>query len=310
MPSYDWRLFQRRDLRNRFPDSATGYPQWADLVDTVEQFPPVPFDWMCRQALDAFMTALAPVTAAVLAKRKKDCRLFVSHRRGSPDEEHAQQIAWHATQHGYEYWLDVDDPVLVRVNGQPIASPAKDVLIAAIIEIALLNCSHLLAVITQQSAGSRWIPYEFGRAKLQLVLSDNSSIWLDNNTSAAGSGAVEHHGLGSVRVGMDVWHCLLPSGAGTIRLGIPPRREEFLIIPIVVSEIGTSHHRRRGYRQVGITFEDYVIGTTGRTPRDPRRPWGGLILATEHHRILLRLEQFRIPDILIGNAWVAGLHLL
>ena len=132
------------------------------------------------------MTALAP--GSPLLPRQKDCCVFVSHRSDPLDQNYAEQIAWHATQHGYEYWLDVHDPNLTYLNGSTIPSPAKEILIAAAIEMALLNCSHLLAVITQNSFGSQWIPYEFGRAKLRLVVSGNSSIWLDNGIKAADCG--------------------------------------------------------------------------------------------------------------------------
>jgi len=95
---------------------------------------------------------------------RRECRLFVSHRQA--DVGIADRIAYLATQRGYGYWLDVDDPALNYVNGNAsIPSPVKDILIAAIIEMGLLNSSHCIAAMTPDSAGSKWIPYEFGRAK-------------------------------------------------------------------------------------------------------------------------------------------------
>jgi hypothetical protein len=117
-----------------------------------------------------------------------ECNVFVSHRARKPEEHWAEQIAWHATQHGYGYWLDVRDPTLTALNGSNIPSPAREILIAAAIEMALLNCSHVIAVITADSAGSQWIPYEFGRAKVRLMVSRQCSIWLDNGMTQADCG--------------------------------------------------------------------------------------------------------------------------
>ena len=189
MPNYDWRSFQGRPLQDRFPDNLVGSRQWVDLVDDVLQ-DPAPDAEACRRALDAFMTALAP--GSPLLPPQKDCCVFVSHRSDPVDQNHAEQIAWHATEHGYEYWLDVHNPNLTYLNGSTIPTPAKEILIAAVIEMALLNCSHLLAVITQKSFGSKWIPYEFGRAKLRLLVSGNSSVWLDNGIKAADCGEYVH----------------------------------------------------------------------------------------------------------------------
>src|SRR5262249_36624209 len=38
-----------------------------------------------------------------------------------------------------------------------------NVLQAAIIEMALINCTHVVALMTQRTAGSQWVPYEYGR---------------------------------------------------------------------------------------------------------------------------------------------------
>jgi hypothetical protein len=99
----------------------------------------------------------------VLRVYKPEGRVFVSDRR--VDVGIAERIAKLATYSGYGYWLDVHDPRLIYATGAAIPSPIKDVLIAAIIEMGLLNASHLIAAMTRNSAGYKWIPYEFGRAK-------------------------------------------------------------------------------------------------------------------------------------------------
>lgn len=50
-------------------------------------------------------------------------------------------------------------------------SHAGRVGIAAIIEMALLNCTAVVAVHSILSAASKWIPYEFGRVKTHAPLS-------------------------------------------------------------------------------------------------------------------------------------------
>jgi hypothetical protein len=75
-------------------------------------------------------------------------RVFVSHRM--VDAAYAERIAWLASQKaGLEYWLDVHDPVL-RLAGTALPSghPVYAITIAAIIEMALLNCTHVIAAHT------------------------------------------------------------------------------------------------------------------------------------------------------------------
>jgi hypothetical protein len=52
------------------------------------------------------------------------------------DVNNALHIAWVATQCGCDYWLDVHDPRLIAANRAPLLSPAQEIVIAAIIEIA------------------------------------------------------------------------------------------------------------------------------------------------------------------------------
>jgi hypothetical protein len=99
----------------------------------------------------------------------------VSHRRD--DIAFAERIAYIAAQHGFMYWLDVHDPLLASLTGAPLPSPAQEVLIAAIIEIALLNSTHIISVHTENSDGSRWMPYEVGRAKQRRVFWSRTCGW-------------------------------------------------------------------------------------------------------------------------------------
>jgi hypothetical protein len=119
------------------------------------------------------------------------CCLFVSHRRS--DVNDALHIASRATQAGYECWLDILDPTLIKLNGAVIPTPAKDILLAATIEIGLLNSTHVIAMHTQHSIGpqitlSKWIPYELGRAKARQIRSEQAACWFDQKTKPADCG--------------------------------------------------------------------------------------------------------------------------
>jgi hypothetical protein len=94
------------------------------------------------------------------------------------DVDYARRIAHLATQQQYGYWLDVEDPLLQHANGSAVPSPAKEILIASIIEMALLNSSHVIAAMTGNTSGSKWVPYELGRAKQRMVFSRRSATWV------------------------------------------------------------------------------------------------------------------------------------
>lgn len=91
------------------------------------------------------------------------CTLFVSHQ--SSDKEFAERAAYIATTEGFDYWLDIHDPWIAAVSGIAIPQPYKAIVVAAIVEIALANTTHILALHTANSVASRWVPYEFGAAK-------------------------------------------------------------------------------------------------------------------------------------------------
>ena len=90
-------------------------------------------------------------------------RLFISHRQA--DATQALQIASIAHALNFEFWLDVLDPTLANSTATPLDDERKGLLTAIYIEMALLNCTHLIAVMTANTSGSMWVPYEFGRVK-------------------------------------------------------------------------------------------------------------------------------------------------
>jgi hypothetical protein len=95
--------------------------------------------------------------------------VFVSHKQENRDD--ALRIAWLANQSGHYFWLDILDPTLRGTPLNPIQT-------ACVIEMALLNCTHVIALITPKSIPSRWIPYEYGRVKEPTPYALNAACWL------------------------------------------------------------------------------------------------------------------------------------
>lgn len=122
--------------------------------------------------------------------QKPQCpRVFISHRQ--TDIPHAKQIALEASQLKFDYWLDVIDlPVSKTAQVQRIELSLRrslnlfevNVLQAAIIEMALLNCTHVIAVMTKDTAGSQWVPYEYGRVDRHNGGLNAATAWCDTTT--------------------------------------------------------------------------------------------------------------------------------
>ena len=80
-------------------------------------------------------------------------RGFVSHRMA--DVPYAERIAWLASRKaGLEYSLDVHDPVLRLASA--VLPPGHPVY--AITEMALLNCTHVIAAHTPPPPNRSWRP--------------------------------------------------------------------------------------------------------------------------------------------------------
>ena len=142
------------ELANRFPRGADGVATWQNTAMRMPTIIPE-FDPPSQQT--------------------QVPRVFVSYK--SQDRDYALRLAYLCDQQGFEYWLDVEDPVLTGVSRTP-SSQQKAVLIATIIEIALLNSTHVIATMTKLTEQSTWVPYEFGRVKDQTVVADESCSWV------------------------------------------------------------------------------------------------------------------------------------
>lgn len=177
MASFTW--VGTEDLKQRYAmvaDDMAGLSQWHSFLEVIfspEEDP--------RDALADFIEQLRVLPCRDPTKP----RVFVSHRMA--DIDYGERIAWLASRKaGLDYWLDAHDPILVHnTNAIPKTHPLYPFIIAGIIEMALLNCSHVIAAHTPPRDAdckskwipSQWIPYEFGRAKSRKVFSTRAAGW-------------------------------------------------------------------------------------------------------------------------------------
>ena len=163
--------------RYREVEPVLGRKQWQELIfRLIDGIGEMEGDAPSQSltAIDEFLQATSSVRTHPPPKR-----LFISHRQ--KDVKLAERVACIAQEHGYAYWLDVHDPTLSALTGGSavrLPAPALAVLIAAIIEMALLNCTHVIALRSVNAKGSDWIPYEFGRVKTRSLWSLQASNWI------------------------------------------------------------------------------------------------------------------------------------
>jgi hypothetical protein len=182
MANYDWRDYSDRDWAFRFPEGVRGATEWR------------------QQRSETRVDLKALSTRLVEARQEAPPRisvpsLFVSHRQA--DAAQATRLAYLACQEGFDYWLDVLDPSLQGSGVQgTTATEQAAAATAAVIEMALLNSSHVVAIITQNTRGSQWVPYEYGRVKDPSATSVQAACWLDQ--SSRNSGLPEYLYLGAI----------------------------------------------------------------------------------------------------------------
>jgi hypothetical protein len=158
MADFDWRRVAEEDVSYRYRDDVLGQEHWLRLLGVIRDYLNAENFARVFEAFDEFLLRLRQLEGG-----PDVCRAFVSHQQA--DVAFAERVAYLADRAGYEYWLDVHDPLLRIANNMPLPPVVKSVLIAAIIEMALLNCTHGISIQTSNARKSRWVPYEFGRAK-------------------------------------------------------------------------------------------------------------------------------------------------
>jgi hypothetical protein len=171
MPSYNWLDYAERPVAERFPGWAVGSEAWRSFVaEILGQEEPSP------GVLDDFRVSTGPILPVLACPR-----VFISHRQ--VDSASALRIAHLSTQEGLEFWLDILDPNLQALQ-QTTASltvQQRALLTAGIIEMALMNSTHAKAVMTQETRGSLWVPYEYGRVKEAQAVSSRVGSWVHPN---------------------------------------------------------------------------------------------------------------------------------
>jgi hypothetical protein len=163
MANYDWTEYQARTWVNRFPEGVRGLAVWR------QQLP-----------LEGRPEMLIEERGRTTSRLPKPC-VFVSHRQA--DVEQAKRIAYIACKEGFDYWLDVLDPTLslppntISPSG-PTAQQAAAA-VAAVVEMGLLNSTHVMAVMTSNTKGSQWVPYEYGRVRDPVPVTLQAACWID-----------------------------------------------------------------------------------------------------------------------------------
>jgi hypothetical protein len=157
----------------RYPDGVeiAGRDAWIRLVETLEA------SAFANAFENAWTQFLGEIEREIAQQSPKPDRVFVSHQR--KDIHEAERLAYLATRAGLEYWVDVHDPTLLSANSQRITGPQRAILIAGIIEMALLNCRYIVAAHTANSIVSKWIPYEFARVKDHIPFADDAAGWFE-----------------------------------------------------------------------------------------------------------------------------------
>jgi hypothetical protein len=184
MASFDWRAapnaFVERYAQPQL-DDVQGIGLWLEFVYWISEQIEEPADIELEEGIIGQRTERfeALLNAFAGLPPPKQPRVFISHRQ--VDVGPAERIAWLASQRaGIDYWLDVHDPALGRLNVSPRSS-RYPWLVASIVEMALLNCSHVIAAHTPNSLGSKWIPYEFGRVKDRALRSKRAAGWFHSS---------------------------------------------------------------------------------------------------------------------------------
>ena len=169
MSNYNWLAFADGPAALRYPIWVEGAALWREAAGGSEE------------TLDAVLTRLiaarASVTRGEPGTELSVPRLFISHRRS--DEARARDVGVLARQEGFQVWLDALDAAfqgLVSPGAVRRSTPRE---VAIYIETALLNCTHVIALITPNTRGTMWVPYEYGRVKDSSPNSLQAACWMD-----------------------------------------------------------------------------------------------------------------------------------
>jgi hypothetical protein len=198
MPTFDWRnsaaegdmerweaeQWETMAARYATAFSARGADEWNEFIRRVRELagqePRTEIDSELRAALATLVEQLSSMPVLMQPT------VFVSHQRC--DAAWAEWVAWAATEVHFDCWLDIRDPKLMTANALMLPPQVKSILVAGIIEMALTNCTHVVSIQTNSAQNSRWVPYEFGRAKERRLLVRNAASWFENGVTPYANG--------------------------------------------------------------------------------------------------------------------------
>jgi len=173
MSNYFWRDFSDVPPAERYPDWVEGVHLWREFIggDAIAH----------RRLLDELVSARARVVWGQPGTELSRPRLFISHRKD--DVDRALDVETLAQAEGFQVFLDVLDGGLQRAARASTGTPADTRTIALYIEVALLNCTHVIALITPRTPGTYWVPYEYGRVKDSSPHSLQAACWIDHDVT-------------------------------------------------------------------------------------------------------------------------------
>jgi hypothetical protein len=196
---FDWREHDGQPLEQRFRESPV-QDVWSRFLGAVGEVNGLEIDQDTTDdhsnlltAFEEFLAGIDGLTPSTPEKKLEKFRqtVFVSHQRA--DVVEAERIAFLACQQGLDYWLDIHDPFLVLANRKiPPHDLRYPIIIAAIIEIGLLNSTCLVAVHSLNSVASKWVPYELGRVRDRRIQSANVGGWFHPMVRPAQCGDYVH----------------------------------------------------------------------------------------------------------------------
>lgn len=173
MANYKWQQYDLKELGDRFPEGTDRINAWRKGASLLTE---------------GALTPQSPWLNMISARRpplQRPCpKVFISHRQS--DFTVANRLAYLAHEEAFDYWLDVVDlpaektKQVLRIEanlGRALTPFEANVLQAAIIEMALINCTHVVALMTKQTAGSQRVPYEYGRVDRRGTAKDAATAY-------------------------------------------------------------------------------------------------------------------------------------
>ena len=91
-------------------------------------------------------------------------RVFLSHRMADTDV--TREIAEYFEFHELHYYFDENDEVLKNLVA---CGHSNDMALVESIDRGIAHSSHLLAVLSNRTMGSWWVPYEIGMARANKI---------------------------------------------------------------------------------------------------------------------------------------------